>query len=683
MIKELLSENVFKIQDKIFDFDMKTRVISEYAEETIYLTTESKFAGPFRFDRSPYAIEVVNCMMPNSGVEVVGVMKCSQSGFTQSVVIPSMVYHAAEVPSNQMFITGSDELLINTIRGRFDTVMDSQKLRGIIRSASLGKKANQRTGDTDKKKEYIGGSSVNGTYKAGFLRFHSVEVMHCDEYDDAKKTDKTEGTIYDLVVARTKSYADTRRLLFLSSPTIKGISNIEGVYNQGDQRLWNWECPHCKTYIPILWKVEKEDGSFSGIKWELDENNGLIESSVHYECQNCGGRIDYKQKYTLNLTGKWIPTAIPEKPTYRSYRFNALCNPPGFESWIDLVRQWMKACPKGQAVDIEKLKVFTNTQLGELWEDRGTSPKGTALMDNIRAYKIGIVPDQTCEEDGNGKIALISMSCDLAGIMDEKNNIEDVRLDWSIVAHSTNGQQYDIKHGSIGTFKRSKNQNQKEKERDIDREKFTYREGFKNSVWPILEDIIRTPLESESGVYMEIDITLIDTGHFTKMAYNFIQRFNNHSNDPLVMGVKGRGLEENYSKLVENTPLVKHSVENKGKLYILDVNKLKERLSANMELLPGSDGSQPNGFMNFPQPAYGLYNKPNYFDHYESEHRIPEIKNGQEVGYAWKKKRENNHFWDIAVYNLAAKEIFIADLKLKHIKNRDLTWQLYCEMIDI
>jgi phage terminase large subunit GpA-like protein len=96
----------------------------------------------------------------------------------------------------------------------------------------------------------------------------------------------------------------------------------------GDKRQWNWECPHCKTYIPILWRVDREDGTFGGIKWELDNDDKLIEESVHYECQNCCGKIEYRNKYALNLTGKWIPTAVPEKPSYRSYLFNALCNPP-------------------------------------------------------------------------------------------------------------------------------------------------------------------------------------------------------------------------------------------------------------------------------------------------------------------------------------------------------------------
>lgn len=677
MLQELFKQNIRRIQDKIYDFDMRTKVISEWSEENIYLTSESKFAGLLSFKRSPYAVEVVNNMMPNSGIELTGIMKCSQSGFTQCLAIPCMVYHAAESPANQMFVTSSETLIRNTIRGRFDTVMEGKTLKGIIKSTST-KKANQRTGDTDFKKEYTGGSLINITYKPTNLRFHSVEVVVCDEYDDAPKIDKKEGSIFDLVMARTKSYADTRRLAFLSSPTTKGISNIEGVYNLGDKRKWNWLCPHCAQYIPILWRIDREDGSYGGIKWVLNDNDELIEQSVHYECQSCRGRIDYKMKYPLNLTGKWVPTAVPKKPTYRSYSFNALCNPPGFESWVDLVRYWIEACPKGQPVNIEKLKVFTNTQLGELWEDRGTTPRMTALMGNVRNYDVGVIPDKTCEEDGNGKIALITLVCDLGGVMDLVNNIEDVRLDWEIVAHSTNGQTYSIDHGSIGTFKRSKQTSKKERDKDSDRERWTFKEGVPNSVWPVFKEQIYRSLINESGEYCDIDLTIVDTGHFTKLSYNFIQSITDRN----IYGVKGKGIEESFTKIGGNTSLIKHSNENKGLLYILDVNTLKDNLSSNMALTEGTDGTQPRGFMNFPQPSDGKYNKNNFFDHYESEHRVPDLKNGVEVGFVWKKKRENNHFWDVAVYTLASREIFIADWKLYHPKDRDLTWERYCIMID-
>ena len=676
MLKEIISQNVRRIQDKVYDFSMKTLPPSEWAEQNLILSSESKFSGPFKYNRSPYTREVVDNMKPNSGVEITAVMKCSQDGFTQSVVIPSMVYHVAESPTNVMFLSSSDKMVQNTIRGRFDTIMESSGLSGLLKTSSV-KKANQRTGDTDFKKEYTGGTMINATYNASNLRFHSVEVVICDEYDDAPKSDKKEGSIFDLILARTKSYADTRRLCFISSPTTKGISNIEHVYNLGDKREWNWRCPHCQEFIPIFWRVDREDGTYGGIKWMLDDNDKLIEDSVHYECQKCRGKIDYKDRYKLNLTGDWFPTCEPKRKRCRSYRHNAITNPPGFESWSDLVNQWLLACPKNEPIDIDALKVFTNTQLGELWEDRGTTPRAIGLMNNVGSYELGKVPDKTCEEDGNGRIALLSLCCDLGGIMDNVNKIEDVRLDWEIVAHTSNGQTYSINHGSIGTFKRSRWRNKKDMQNESNRDQWTFNHGLPNSVWNEFKEIIYTSLEGESGMFYDIDITLVDTGHFTKLAYNFITSIK----DRKIFGIKGDTVDKPRAN-DKNSPIIKHSQENKGLLYILDVNMLKDQVASNMALVCGTDGTQPSGFMNFPQPSGGKYNLKSYFSHYESEVRIAKIQNGQEVGFIWKKKREDNHFWDICNYGLASREVFIADLKRQEPKNRDLNWISFCDMVN-
>lgn len=678
MIYELYKQNIASIMDAIYDFDPVRLEPSVWVEQNIFLTSaESRYAGFFSYDRSPYSREIIDNLSPSSDVEISAVMKCSQSGFTAGVVVPMIPYIISQCPANTLFFSGSEKLVKDTVRDRLDPILQNSGMKDYIRPNSV-KKANQRSGDTDFKKEFSGGSLTCSTYKASNLRFYSAKFILADEFDDAPRTDKKEGSTRSLVEARAKSYGDTKKIVYISSPTTKGISNIEEVYEIGDKRKWNWECPHCETYIPIQWKVEREDGTFGGIKWELNNNNELIESSVHYECQNCKGRIDYKQKYELNLTGEWIPTAKPEKPQYRSYLFNALCNPPGFDSWVSLVHQFLKACPPNETVDIGLLKTFTNTQLGELWEDRGTSPRATSLMNNVRSYPIGVVPDKTCENDDTGKIALISLACDLGGIMDYDNRIEDVRLDWEIMAHTSCGQTYSIKHGSIGTFKRTQNKTKKDIDRDSNRERFTYAHGVKNSVWDILKDIIYTPLQGESGVYYDIDITVIDTGHFTKLANNFISSIK----DRRVFGIKGLG-EDNYRKMDKNSPMITHSRENKGLLYLLDVNLIKDIIANNMALKKGMDDSQPNGYMNFPQPAEGKYNLNNYFSHYEAEHRVPKIVNDVEVGYAWKKKRENNHFFDVAVYNYAAREIFIADLKLYDSRYKDITWQGYCDHINM
>jgi phage terminase large subunit GpA-like protein len=679
MISELIERNISEILQKAFNFNTIKLEPSEWVEQTVYLTSaESHYSGFFSYDVSPYSREIIDNLSPSSDVEMMGIMKCAQSGFTAGVVVNIIAYIISQNQCQVIFVSGSDQLVRDTIRDRLDPVIQhSGNIADLIGPSSI-KKANHRTGDTDIKKEFAGGALTCLTYKPSKLRQYSAKVVLADEFDDAPRNNILEGSIRMLLETRTTSFGNAKKLCYISTPTTKGISNIEEVYNMGDKRQWNWECPHCETYIPILWKVEKEDGTFGGIKWSLDDEFKLIESSVHYECQNCSGKIEYRKKTSLNLTGKWIPTATPLRPQYRSYSFNALCIPSGFDDWIKLVTEFLLACPPNNGtVDIGLLKVFTNTRLGELWEERGKSPRSTDLMSNQRSYQIGVIPNKTIETDGNGKVALISLACDLGGIMDYENNNYDVRLDWEIVVHTSNGQMYSIDHGSIGTFKRTQNKTKQDILDDNDRKKWTYIHNVENSVWDKLKDIIYTPLVGEDGLYFDIDITVIDTGFCEKLANIFIEGIK----DRRVLGVKGQG-EENYRKMDKNGAMITHSKLNKGLLYHIDVNLVKDIVSSNMSLKLGTDGSQRDGFMNFPQPSNGKYGLTNYFSHYEAEHRVPEIKNGIEVGSIWKKKREDNHFFDVAVYNYASREIFIADTKLYDKKYKDITWGDYCSLIN-
>lgn len=676
MLKQLFIKSILKIQDQIYSYKTVRLEPSKWIEENIYLTSaESRYPGFFSYDRSPYTREVVDALSPSSDVECVAVIKCSQSGFTAGVVTVMIPYIISECPSNIMFLSGSESLVQDTVRDRLDPIIQNSGLGHLIRP-SVMKKKNQKSGDTDFKKEFAGGSLTGATYNPRRLRFYSAKFILADEFDDAPRSDKKEGSIRSLLENRAKSFGSTKKMAYISSPTVKGQSNIEEVFDLGDKRKWNWCCPHCKTYIPIEWRIEKEDGAFAGIKYELNSNNELVPESVHYECQNCSGKITYDKKYELNLSGKWIPTEKPKKPSYRSYQLNALVIPPGFDSWVDLVYQWLEACPPNDVIDEGKLKTFVNTQLGQTWEEKGTTPRIHELMNNVRSYEIGTVPDVTCANDGNGKIVLITLACDLGGVMETNN--EDVRLDWEIVAHSSNGATYNINHGSIGTFKRSRKKTTREKENETERDKWTYNFGQNFSVWPELKKLIDSNLMGQSGDIYNIELSVVDTGHFTRLAYDFI----NSVTDSFVIGIKGYA-EDEYRKISKDTPIISRSREMAGKLYILQVNQLKDILASNMKLKMGMDGYQPAGFMNYPQPSMGKYNLRSYFSHFEAEKRVPVEKNGVEVGYAWRKKNSSgeNHMWDCAVYNIAAREIFIDVLRRSNSKNAKLTWEDYCNLL--
>jgi phage terminase large subunit GpA-like protein len=676
-LKKFFSNSFKRILDSAYDYNAVKKSPSNWTEENIVMSTaESRYAGSFNYDRSPYSKEVIDCYDSTSPVERFAVMKCSQSGFTAGVVIPGICYYISESPTNIMFLSGNDTLVKDTIRDRLDPILHNSGLSRLIRPTVV-KKKNQKSGDTDSKKEFAGGSLTSMSYNPSKLRFYSVRAVFADEFDDAPRDDKKEGSILSLVEARTKSFGSTKKLGFISTPTVKGSSNIEEVYNQGDKRKWNWCCPNCNEYIPIEWRVEKEDGKFAGIKYKLNDSGELIHDSVHYECQNCGGKINEKLRYKLNLTGKWIPTAKPVKPNYRSYKFNALCIPPGFDSWVDLVHQWIDACPPGGDIDEGKLKVFINTQLGDVWEEKGKTPKITDLMQNTRNYQSGLVPDNVIEYDGQGKIALITLSCDLGGIMDD--NKEDVRLDYEITAHTTGGATYSILHGSIGTFKRKHTKSKRERERDTNRERWTYNFGMKNCVWDELDRIVHTPLIGESGDAYDIDITVIDTGHFTRLAYDYI----NSVEDTFVIGIKGYSTEE-YRRLSKDTPTIKRSREMAGRLYLLEVNQLKDILASNMKLRRGHDLYMPNGFMNFPTPDSGKYTLRSYFKHFEGEHRVEVKKGDRVVGFAWKKKNAQveNHFFDTSVYQLAARDIYIDLLRRSDSRYAKITWDDFVSLLN-
>src|SRR5690606_19874949 len=127
-------------------------------------------------------------------------------------------------------------------------------------------------------------------------------------------------------------------------------------------------------------------------------------------------------------------------------------------------------------------QAWLNLGMGELYEEKAVSIRANALQLNIRHYPIGVVPDKLSVSDGNGNIILLTLACDLNGVTD------DARLDWEVVGWSESGSCYSIKHGSIGTFIPREGQSKYK----VDREKWTYNFYHEKSVWPVLDEIIKS-----------------------------------------------------------------------------------------------------------------------------------------------------------------------------------------------
>lgn len=628
---------------------------SDWCEQNRFMTSDvSPIEGYFSYDNSPYLREVVDCLSPDHPAHTVAVMKGAQIGFSSGVIEAGIGWIISECPGNILFLVGHEDL-VKDAGDKVDRMIDNSGIRHLIRSQTKRAKSN-KTGDTNTLKQYPGGYAKIGIANHKMLRNISMRYGFIDDYESMKGASKESGSTEDLVRQRFAAFKTKKKLFFISTPEVDETSNIKPVYEKGDKRKYHIPAPCCGEMITIEWSIPSKVNpkENAGIVWDLDDNGELIADSVGYVCQECGGFFTDRDKAELLRRGDWIPTAKPSQPGYYSYHISALYAPPYMFGWLEYVRQYLDADPPGGELDPGKYQTFKNLVLGETYVASREELSVHKLQKNSINYEIGIVPERVSTNHGNGKIVMLTCGIDLNGKED------DARLDYEIIAHAENQATYSIDHGSLGTFKRGI------KSTD-GREVFTYRHGAKNSVWPLLEEIINKRYEKDSdGADMPIYMTGVDCGFHTIYAKQFVDKMDSS----FVVGLAGRP-----TKLINpntNTPMFRRSPSD-AKLFYVESNLTKDRLAKAMNLSweTGAAKEQPAGFMNFPYSKDGKYAYTSYFSHFAAEHKTIN-KNGH---FVWEKKKDKaaNHMFDCRLYAQVCVDIFLADFFKNHrIKNG--TW---------
>jgi phage terminase large subunit GpA-like protein len=665
-----MSESLLNAINAICDFstfELSTIKPSLWVEQNrIMGSDESRKKGRFSYDQTPYAREIVDCLSAFHPARKVIVMKGAQVGLSAGVIEGGIPYIISQNPCNIMMLTGHSDLSDEAVE-KVDKAINSCGLRHLIRANVQRARAN-KTGDTNKKKEFAGGSLVSGSATNHKLMMQrSIKVGFFDDYDAAPQMSKSDGSTTKLLLQRFAAYQDVMKAYFISTPRISETSNINPLYLSGDQRRYHVPCPCCGHLIILEWSIDLQDSSDkAGITYKLDDDGHLIEDSVGYVCQSCGGFFDDSCKDDILKLGQWIPTATPVEPTTYSYHISSLYAPLWMKRWKDYVVDYLEANPPNLPRREHLHKTFLNLALGLPYENESKELKANQLQENIRPYDIGTIPEKMSLKDGNGKIVMITCAADMNG------KEEDSRLDWEIVAWSESGASYSIEHGSIGTFVPREN-SKKFKE---DRERWTYEHHRGNSVWGEFEQISGRVYVTDTGRKMKVFITGLDTGHFTKNAYEAIDRSNS-----FMVGLKGVDVNK-YIRVDADTTTFRPAKE-RNKLYLVEVNRVKDKLAELMQLKwdKGNDEEQPVGFMNYPTPSNGLYLYNGFFNHYEAEKRTIDDKGGYPV-YRWTKKDSvvQNHFFDCRIYNHVVKDIFV-DMVCREAKIKNATWDDYVNIV--
>lgn len=656
-------EKLFQFIDT-FNIHTSTQKPSEWAELNRVLTFGSNHKGRWKYSLTPYMREVVDRLSPDDPTRVLVLMAGSQLGKSHGFVFNGIGYIMKHRPTN-ILLTCGDEDLTKDAMTKIDEMIQNSGLKDLVRSNSI-KKSNQKSGDTDRMKEFVGGMLIAQSIKApDKIKQNSFEVIFLDDIESAVRSNsKNVGDIVKLAFARATSFSDTYKINLIGVPEIESTSIIKPAFLKGDQRHFFLPCPLCGEYIQIVWreKIEGETKEHAGVTFKTDNGGHLIEDSVGYICQKCHGFFKETHKTDMLQNGQWKPTAISSQPNWLSYHLPALLAPRGFFNWTHYAHEWLSCFPSEGVTLESSLQHFKNHVLAETYEIRKKEVSASKIIRNTRDYEIGTIPNALSKNDGNGEIILITCACDLNGFED------DARLDYEILAHSENGSTYSIDHGSVGTFQRSLSQE--------GREKYTYNHTKNNNVWTPFKDICDKSFTTDEGKQMKVAIVGVDTGAFTQLSYSFIDK---GINGIIVVGLKGDPTEK--ARRVDADSKIYKEATERNDLYWVQGNMIKDRLSEFVKLEYESGYPQPSGFMNYPQPSDGKYDF-KYFDQYESEHRKPILNaTGIEIAFAWEKKgqQSKNHFWDVRVYGMALKDIFVKIIS-KQI-GKPITWGDLCDIL--
>lgn len=204
------------------------------------------------------------------------------------------------------------------------------------------------SGNTTLHKIFPGGAiTLVGANSSASLASRPIRLVLCDEVDRYPASAGSEGDPIALAKKRAATFWD-RKVVMVSTPTIKGASRIEEAFEKSDQRHYHVACPHCDHKQKLNW---------TNVEWTDNDPD-----TAAYRCEDCSVLWTESDRRKAIRNGEWIA----EEPFngIAGFAISALYSP-----WTPLSDGVMEFLAVRK--NPEQLKVWTNTYLGQSWEDQG------------------------------------------------------------------------------------------------------------------------------------------------------------------------------------------------------------------------------------------------------------------------------------------------------------------------
>lgn len=495
--------------------------VSQWADKYRKLSPEnSAEAGKWRTSRTPYLEEIMNAFTDDR-VSEIAVVASSQVGKTECE-LNMLGYMIDQDPGPAMFVLPALDTAEDFSKRRLTPMLrDTEPLKDKIESAKT-KSGN----NTILKKIYPGGMlTFAGSNSPASLASIPARYVFGDEIDRWTRDSGGEGDPWKLLKARTATFYN-RKMVAVSTPTVKGDSPIVSAFELGTQEYWSVKCPDCGEYHFI---------DFNSMRFEpktikVGGRNQYMIDKVEYACPECG--CINSEQTIRHQPMKWIakaPDAV--KNGRRSFWINAFTSP--WKSWSDIVREFLESKD-----DPEKLKTVYNTLFGQLWEER-SSVDEEEILSRAEEYEAEL-PD-----------GVLCLTCGV--------DTQDDRLEYEVVGYGFFEENWGIEKGII------------------------MGRPSEEETWIKLDGVIDRVYHFADGKGLRISLTFVDSGgHYTQDVYEkCAQRVNKR-----VFAIKGA----NRPDTPYTAPPKKVDITRRGQkvgktwLYMIGVDAGKEHIMSGLKI---------------------------------------------------------------------------------------------------
>ncbi len=362
--------------------------VSEWSDAYRHLSAEaSAEPGKWNTARAEYQRGIMDAIVSPDVVEVV-VKKSAQVGWTE-ILANVIGYHIHQSPAPILLVQPTLEMGEAFSKDRLAPMLrDSPVLRDAVADPK-----SRNSGNTLLHKTFPGGHlTIAGANSPASLASRPILLLACDEVDRYPPSAGAEGDPVDIARARCKTFWN-RKILLGSTPTVAGHSRIEKAFVESDQRHFWVPCPHCGERQVMRWQAVRWDGDDPG--------------TARLHCTACGAGWTDAERWASVRRGEWRASA-PFRGV-AGFHISEL-----YSTWVRL-SETVAAFLAAQRGGPGQLRVFVNTALGEVWQERGEAPDWERLVERREAFPLGAVPPGAVVLTAGVDVQRDRLECDIWG----------------------------------------------------------------------------------------------------------------------------------------------------------------------------------------------------------------------------------------------------------------------------